>query len=60
VELYLGIENASTNVAENYQDNKQRCINGRLLIYVKKDAAENQVSLKLSSPLLETIELKIE
>lgn len=56
----LGIENASTNVAENYQDNKQRCINGRLLIYVKKDAAETSMTLKLSSPLLETTELKIE
>jgi len=56
----LGIENASTNVAENYQDNKQRCINGRLLIYVKKDAAETSMILKLSSPLLETTELKIE
>ena len=56
----LGMENASANVAENYQDNKQRCINGRLLIYVKKDAAENPVSLKLSSPLLDTIEMKIE
>ena len=28
----LGMENASTNVAENYQDNKHRCINGQLLI----------------------------
>ena len=56
----LGMENASTNVAENYQDNKQRCINGRLFIYIKKDAADNPISLKLSSPLLDSVELKIE
>ena len=56
----LGMENASPNAADNYQDNKQRCINGRLLIFVKKDAAENPVSMKLSSPLLESKELKIE
>jgi hypothetical protein len=55
-----GMENASTNVAENYQDNRQRCINGKLLIYVKKGEGENPVSLKLSSPLLETTELNIE
>lgn len=56
----LGMENASSNAADNYQDNRQRCINGRLLIFVKKDAAETPVSLKLSSPLLESVELEIE
>jgi hypothetical protein len=56
----LGMENASPNAADNFQDNKQRCINGRLLIFVKKDAAETPVSLKLSSPLLESIEMKVE
>jgi hypothetical protein len=30
------------------------------LIFVKKDAAEIPVSLKLSSPLLESADLKIE
>lgn len=56
----LGMENASSNAADNYQDNRQRCINGRLLIFVKKDAAETPVFLKLSSPLLESVELEIE
>lgn len=56
----LGMENASTNVAENYQDNKQRCINGKLMIYVKKDTAANPIIVKLSSPLLDAAELKIE
>jgi hypothetical protein len=56
----LGMENASANVAENYQDNRQRCINGRLLIYVKKGSAGNAMTMKLSSPLLDAIELKID
>lgn len=55
----LGIENASTNVAENYLDNKQRCINGRLTIYLKKDAKDTPVTVKLSSPLINSAELKI-
>lgn len=57
--VLLGMENASTNVAENYQDNKQRCINGRLLIYVKKGDSEDPVTVILSSPLLKTLVLKI-
>ncbi len=56
----LGMENASQNVAENYQDNKHRCINGRMLIFVKKDAKDTPVTVKLSSPLLKSVELKID
>jgi hypothetical protein len=54
------MENASTNIAENYQDNKQRGINGRLLIYVKKGHKDDPISLKLSSPLLKSVELKVD
>jgi hypothetical protein len=56
----LGMENASQNVAENYQDNKHRCINGRMLIYVKKDADATPMTVKLSSPLLKSVELKVD
>lgn len=56
----LGIENASTNVAENYLDNKHRCINGRLLVFLKKDSENTPVTVKLSTPLMETVELKID
>lgn len=56
----LGIENASTNVSENYLDNKHRCINGRLLVFVKKDSKDTPVTVKLSAPLLESVELKID
>jgi len=55
----LGMENASKNVAENYQDNKHRCINGRLRIYLKKDTDDTPVIVYLSSPLLKTVVLKI-
>jgi hypothetical protein len=54
------MENSSPNVADNYQDRKHRCINGRLLIFVKKDAADTSISLKLSSPLMDSIEMKID
>ncbi len=52
--VLLGMENASTNVAENYQDNKHRCINGRMLVFVKKDADATPMTVQLSSPSTET------
>ncbi len=55
----LGMENASSDVAENYRDSRQRCINGRLLIFVKKDTADSPVSLRLFSPLMESLTLEI-
>ncbi|HKI88553.1 MAG TPA: glycoside hydrolase family 2 TIM barrel-domain containing protein [Draconibacterium sp.] len=55
----LGMENASLDVSENFRDNRQRCINGRLMIYVKKDSTNAPVSLKLSSPLMESVTLEI-
>lgn len=56
----LGMENASQNVAENYQDDRHRCINGRMLIFVKKDAADTPVTLKLASSLMESLEVNID
>lgn len=53
----LGMENASGNVAENYQDNRHRCKNGRMLIYVKKDARDKPVTVHLSAPLMETVDV---
>ncbi len=54
-----GMENGSRDASENFHDNRQRCINGRLMIYVKKDSADTPLSLKLSSPLLESITIEI-
>jgi len=56
----LGIENASSDVSENYLDNKHRCLNGRMLVYVKKDSSDTPILVKLSSPLMEPAELKID
>lgn len=55
----LGMENASPNVAEDYQDNRQRCIQGKLLIYAKKHSMDNPMKIWLSSPLLEPVYLDI-
>ncbi|HYQ57232.1 MAG TPA: glycoside hydrolase family 2 TIM barrel-domain containing protein [Draconibacterium sp.] len=56
----MGMENASTNVAENYQDNKHRCINGFMLIFVKKDAEDTPTTVKLSAPIMKSVELSLD
>lgn len=56
----LGMENASSNVAEDYQDNQHRCINGRMLIFLKKDAEDTPISVKLSAPLMQAVKLEID
>ncbi|MBN1924220.1 MAG: DUF4982 domain-containing protein [Prolixibacteraceae bacterium] len=58
--IVLGMENASANAADNYQDNKHRCINGQLLIFLKKDSDATKMTVRLSSPLLKTVNLEIE
>lgn len=55
----LGMENASENVAENYLDNKHRCKNGRMLIFVKRDLEDTPMTVQISAPLMETVDLKI-
>ena len=56
----LGLENASSDASENFHDSRQRCINGRLMIYVKKETTNSPVLLKISSPLMESVNLEIE
>lgn len=55
----LGLENASHDASENYLDNKQRCINGRLLVYIKKDSIDVPTTLKLCTPILEPLILAL-
>jgi beta-galactosidase len=55
----MGMENASNNVAEDYLDRKHRCVNGRMLIFVKKDVEDTPVTLKLSAALMDPVELEI-
>ncbi len=57
--VLLGMENASNDVSLNYQDNKQRCINGQLLIFLKRKDNNKEMSVKITSPLLEGINVKI-
>ncbi|MFI3280890.1 MAG: glycoside hydrolase family 2 TIM barrel-domain containing protein [Rikenellaceae bacterium] len=53
----LGLESGSNNVADNYTDNRQRCVNGRLLGYVECRGAKGDVVIKVSTPLLEDCEV---
>ncbi|MCB0275826.1 MAG: DUF4982 domain-containing protein, partial [Calditrichaeota bacterium] len=55
----LGLENASTDVSENYLDNRHRCLNGQLLVYVKKGAGQAKSTVTLASPLMATITVEL-
>ncbi len=54
----LGLENASNNAADDFLDSRQRCINGKLLIYARKDA-DKPMTVRLYSPLLESVQLEV-
>ena len=56
----LGMENASVDVSENYLDNKHRCRNGRLLIYIKKNTKNNPATLTISSPLMDFLVVNLQ
>jgi len=51
----LGLENASHDASENFLDNKQNCIDGRLLAYVQATADEGAIEVTFSSPDLESV-----
>ena len=57
--VLLGMENASNDVSLNYHDNKQRCINGQLLLFLKRKEVNKEMLVKITSPLLEGIELNL-
>ncbi len=57
--LLLGMENASNDVSLNYQDNKQRCINGQMLIFLKRDLAGEKMTIELSSSLLVPLSIEL-
>jgi hypothetical protein len=54
----LGLESGSNNVNDNYRDNKQRCLNGKLLGYIQA-LSDGKVKIKVSSPLLQTAEVEL-
>lgn len=49
----LGLENASSNAAENHRDNKARCKHGRLLAYVQATADAGEIEVVFSAAGLE-------
>lgn len=50
----LGLENASSNAAENFNDNVHRCINGKLLAYIQATQNSGEIVVEFESPYLET------
>lgn len=49
----LGLENASFNVTENFNDNTHRCKNGRLLAYIQATENSGEVIVTFESAYLE-------
>lgn len=54
----LGLESGEGNAADNFRDNKQRCMNGRLLAYLKMTGT-GEVKIKAESALLKNAEVAV-
>lgn len=54
----LGLESGEGNAADNFRDNKQRCMNGRLLGYLKMTGT-GEVRIKAESALLKKSEIAV-
>lgn len=50
----LGMENGSNSDMSDYNDNRHRVHNGRLLIYIQTIGKEGDVDIRLTSPLLKS------
>jgi hypothetical protein len=50
----LGLENASYDASENYNDNVHRCKNGKLLAYIQATENSGEISVEFESPYLES------
>ncbi|MFA6831117.1 MAG: sugar-binding domain-containing protein [Bacteroidaceae bacterium] len=50
----LGLESGESNAADNYRDAIQRCKNGKLLGYIQPTADSGEISIYLTSPLLQS------
>jgi beta-galactosidase len=55
----LGLENASSNVAENFNDNVHRCNNGKLLAYIQATENSGDIVVEFESAYLESGTQKI-
>ena len=50
----LGLENASSDAAEDFNDNVHRCINGKLLAYIQATENSGEITVEFESPYLES------
>ncbi len=55
----LGLESGSNNVADNYRDNVQQVIRGRLLGYIQSEGEAGKVKVELSAPGLKSCTLTL-
>jgi beta-galactosidase len=53
--VLLGTENAATTLPDNFQDNVQRCKNGKLLLYIRSVDPSKPASIKISAPLFDDV-----
>lgn len=50
----LGLENASYDASENFNDNVHRCKNGKLLAYIQATENSGEITVEFESPYLES------
>jgi hypothetical protein len=50
----LGLENASSDATEDFNDNVHRCINGKLLAYIQATENSGEIVVEFESPYLES------
>ncbi|WP_258102807.1 sugar-binding domain-containing protein [Marinoscillum sp. MHG1-6] len=50
--IFMGMENASSNVTEDFNDNELRCKNGKLIAYVKA-AEKGDITIEFCSPYIQ-------
>ena len=55
----LGLENASYNAAENFNTNRLRAKNGKLLAYIQSTDSEGEITVLFNSPYLVEAKLTI-
>lgn len=55
----LGLDNGGSVATDNYRDNRQKCIKGRALGYIKVLEGSGDITITVSSPMLKSKVLKI-
>lgn len=55
----LGLEGGNNSDMTDYTDNHQRVFHGQLLAYIKRLKADEPIKVRLSSPLLKSLEIEL-